>query len=146
PLPDERMPALEAHFSTEYEQVVRKMAQQIVKLEAGNRALHQLSRPNRTEPYEVLVTDYSQANKQLDASVTAITDYLASLVAALKDKKRKLFETQSLEVAVPDVHQSVIDGINAIVRRHNQTCADFEGHVRTAREKLEADSVASSLD
>lgn len=146
PLPDGRMAALEAHFSTEYEQMLRQLDTQISELEAGSRTLNQLSLPNRAELYEDLITDFDQAKTQLDTSATAITDYLATLAAALKDKKQKLFETQSLEVAVPDVQQSVIDGINAIVRRHNQTCADFEGHVRTAREELEADSVANSLD
>lgn len=146
PLPDDRMAALEAHFSTEYEQLLRQLDMQTDQIESSSRAINQISLPNRAELYEDLVADFDQAKTQLDASVTAITDYLATLVAALKDKKQKLFGTQSLEVAVPDVQQSVIDDINAIVRRHNQTCADFESHVRTAREKLEADSVASSLD
>ncbi|MPS47836.1 AAA family ATPase [Methylobacillus sp.] len=146
PLPDDRMAALEAHFSTEYEQLLRQLDMQTDQIESSSRAINQISLPNRAELYEDLVADFDQAKTQLDASVTAITDYLATLVTALKDKKQKLFETQSLEVAVPDVQQSVIDDINAIVRRHNQTCADFESHVRTAREKLEADSVASSVD
>lgn len=146
PLPDDRMAALEAHFSTEYEQQLRQLDMQIGELERSSRTLSQLSLPNRAELYEDLVTDFDQAKKQLDASATAITDYLATLIAALKDKKQKLFETQSPELTAPDVQQSVIDDINAIIRRHNQTCTDFEGHVRTAREKLEADSVASSLD
>lgn len=146
PLPDDRMAALEAHFSTEYEQLLRQLDMQTDQIESSSRAINQISLPNRAELYEDLVADFDQAKTQLDASVTAITDYLATLVAALKDKKQKLFETQSLEVAVPDVQQSVIDDINAIVRRHNQTCADFESHVRTAREKLEADSVASAVD
>lgn len=146
PLPDDRMAALEAHFSTEYEQLLRQLDMQIGELERSSRTLSQLSLPNRAELYEDLVTDFDQAKKQLDASATAITDYLATLIAALKDKKQKLFETQSPELTAPDVQQSVIDDINAIIRRHNQTCTDFEGHVRTAREKLEADFVASSLD
>lgn len=146
PLPDDRMAALEAHFSTEYEQLLRQLDMQTDQIESSSRAINQISLPNRAELYEDLVADFDQAKTQLDASVTAITDYLATLVAALKDKKQKLFETQSLEVAVPDVQQSVIDDINAIVRRHNQTCTDFKGHVSSAREKLEADSVASSLD
>jgi wobble nucleotide-excising tRNase len=146
PLPDGRMAVLEAHFSTEYEQLLSQLDTQVGELEASSRTLSQLSLPNRAELYEDLVADFDQAKTQLDTGATAIADYLVTLVAALKDKKQKLFETQSLDVAVPDVRRSMIDDINAIVRRHNQVCADFEGHVRTAREKLEADSVASSLD
>lgn len=145
-LPDGRMTVLEAHFSTEYEQLLRKLDTQIDQIESSSRAINQISLPNRAELYEDLVADFDQAKMQLDTSATAISDYLATLVAALKDKKQKLFETQSLDVAVLDVRRSIIDDINAIVRRHNQACTDFNGHVRTAREKLEADSVASSLD
>lgn len=146
PLPDGRMAALEAHFSTEYEHLLRQLDLQVGEIEACSRGLSQLSLPNRAELYEDLIADFDHAKTQLETIATAITDYLATLVAALKDKKQKLFETQSLDVAVPDVQQSVIAEINAIIRRHNQACTDFEGHVRTAREKLEADSVASSLD
>lgn len=146
PLPDDRMAALEAHFSTEYEQLLRQLDMQTDQIESSSRAINQISLPNRAELYEDLVADFDQAKARLDESATVIADYLATLVTALKDKKQKLFEPQSLEVAVPDVQQSVIDDINAIVRRHNQTYADFKGHVSSAREKLEADSVASSLD
>src|SRR5690554_2708890 len=146
PLPDGRMAALEAHFSTEYEQMLRQLDTQIGELEAGPRTLSQLSVANRAELYEDLVADCDQAKARLDESATVIADYLATLVTALKDKKQKLFEPQTLDAAAPNIQQSVIDDINAIVRRHNQTCADFKGHVSSAREKLEADSVASSLD
>ncbi|BBA33690.1 uncharacterized protein sS8_1733 [Methylocaldum marinum] len=146
PLPDGRMAALEAHFSTEYEQLLSQLDTQLGELEANSRSVGQILLPNRAELYEDLVADFDQVKTQLDSITTSIADYLETLIAALKDKKQKLFETQSLDVAVPDVQQSVIDDINAIVRRHNQACADFEGHVRTARKKLEADSVASSLD
>lgn len=146
PLPDGRVAELQAHFSTEYEQLLRQLDTQVGELEATSRTFSQLSLPNRAELYEDLVAQFDQAKMQLDTGTSAIADYLATLVAALNDKKQKLFETQSLDVAVPDVRRSMIDDINAIVRRHNQACADFEGHVRTAREKLEADFVASSLD
>jgi wobble nucleotide-excising tRNase len=145
-LPDGRMAALKAHFSTEYEHLLRQLDTQVGELEATSRTFSQLSLPNRAELYDDLVADFDQAKTKLDTIAIAIADYLATLVAALKDKKQRLFETQSLEVAVPDVQQSVIDDINAIVGRHNRACADFEGHVRTARGKLEADSVAGSLD
>lgn len=145
-LPDGRIAALEAHFNTEYDQLLRQLDTQIAELEAASHSVSQASLPNRAELYEALVADFVRAKSQWDTAVTTISDYLATLVEALKSKKQKVFETQSLKVTFLDVKHSVIDDINTVIQRHNQTCTDFATHVGTARAKLEADSVASSLD
>lgn len=146
PLPDGRIAALEAHFSTEYEQLLRQLDAQIAQLEASSRSISQILLPNRAELYEDLVTNFDQAKAKFDTMATTIADYLATLVEAMKGKKQKVFEAQPLNATVPDVEQSFIGDINAIIQLHNQTCTEFATHVSTARTKLEADSVASSLD
>lgn len=145
-LPDGRITALEAHFSTEYEQLLRQLDAQIAQLEAASRAISQVSLPNRAEFYEDLAADFDQAKAAFDTASAAIASYLATLIDAVKDKKQKVFEAQSLEATPPDVTRTVIADINAIIQRHNQACTDFETNVKTARERLEADSVASSLN
>ncbi len=145
-LPDGRIAALETHFSTEYEQLLRQLDVQIAELDAASHSASQASLPNRAELYEDLVVDFDQAKAAYDTTITTLADYLAALVKALESKKQKIFETQSLNVSVPDLKQSVISDINAIIKRHNQTCTDFATHVSTARARLEADSVGSSLD
>lgn len=146
PLPDGRIAALEAHFSTEYEKLLRQLDTQIAELEAASRSVSQATLPNRAELYEDLITDFDSAKAAYNTTAKTLADHLAALVEALKSKKQKVFETQSLNVAVPDVKQTVIGDVNAIIQRHNQTCTDFATHVSTARTRLEADSVASSLD
>lgn len=146
PLPDGRMAALEAHFSTEYEQLLRQLDTQIDQIASSSRSLTQVSLPNRAEIYEDLAGKFDEAKVAYDSTATAIADYLASLIEALKDKKQKVFDAPPLNATVPDVQQSVIDDINTIIQRHNLACTDFESHVSTARTKLEADSVANSLD
>jgi len=146
PLPDGRIAALEAHFSTEYEQLLRQLDAQIDHLDASSRSLRQVSLPNRAELYEDLVADFDSAKAAYDMTVTTLADHLAALVEALKSKKQKVFETLPLNVVVPDVKQSIIGDVNAIIQRHDQTCTDFAKHVSTAKTRLEADSVASSLD
>ena len=146
PLPDGRIAALEAHFSTEYEQLLRQLDAQIDKIEASSRSISQVSLPNRAELYEDLAADFDQAKASFDTAATTIADYLATLVEAMKSKKQKVFETQPLNATIPDVEQSFIGDINAIIQLHNKTCTDLATHVSTARTKLEADSVASSLD
>lgn len=146
PLPDGRISALEAHFNAEYEQLLRQLDAQITLLETTSHAFNQVLLPNRAEFYEDLAADFDQAKTTFDTTTNAISTYLATLLEAVMSKKQKVFEAQSLEAAIPDVEQEAIVDINAIIRRHNQACTDFNNRVRTAREALEADSVASSLD
>ena len=145
-LPDNRIAALEAHFSTEYEQLLRQLDAQIAELEAVSHSVSQASLPNRAELYDDLVAGFDSAKAAYDTTVTTLADHLAALVKALNSKKQKIFEAQSLNIVVPDVKQTVIGDVNAIIQCHNQACTDFATHVSTARTRLESDSVASSLD
>lgn len=146
PLPVDRTASLEAHFSAEYEQLLRQLDAHIAEIEATVNLVSRTSLPNRAELYDDLITDFDQAKTQWDTYVTAVCDYLAGLVEALRSKKQNLFEAQLLNVSIPDANQSVVSDINTIIQRHNQTSTDFAKHVSRARTKLEADSVASSLD
>jgi len=146
PLPDGRIAALEAHFNTEYEQLLRQLDSQIAQLEASSRSISQTSLPNRAEFYEDLAADFDRVKAAFDRAAAAIATYLVALIETMKSKKQKVFEAQSLEVTIPDVAQAIIGDINAVIRRHNQACTDFDALVKTARESLEADSVARSLD
>lgn len=145
-LPDNRIAALEAHFSTEYEQLLRQLDAQIAELEAASNSVSQASLPNRAEFYEDLVADFDSAKAAYDTTITTLADHLAALVEALKSKKLRVFETLPLNVLTPDVKLSIIGDVNTIIQRHNQACTDFATHVSTARTRLESDSVASSLD
>lgn len=145
-LPDRRIATLEAHFSTEYEQLLQQLDAQIAQLEAVSRSVSQVSLPNHAEFYDDLAADFDQAKAAFDTAAATIDRYLETLTDAVKVKKQKVFETQSLEAAIPEVTHTVIADINAVVQRHNKTCTDFATHVKAARERLEADSVASSLD
>ena len=146
PLPDGRIAALEAHFSTEYEQLVRQLDAQIADLEAASRLVSQASPPNRAQLYEDMADDFDQAKRGLDEAFTTVGGYLAMLIKAINNKKQKVFETRTLDATVPNVDESVVTNIDAIIKLHNQACHDFASHVSTARAKLEANSVASALD
>ncbi len=87
PLPDARIAALEAHFSTEYEQLLRQLDAQIAELEAASHSISQASLPNRAELYEDLVADFDSAKAAYDTTVTTLADHLAALVEALKRLK-----------------------------------------------------------
>lgn len=146
PLSGGRVATLEAHFSTEYEQLLRQLDEYIGQLETTSRSVNQVTLPNRAELYDDLIADFDQANAILDTTIDNVSTYLTSLIEALKSKKQRLFEAVPLTVSVPVTTPSVIENINAIIRRHNQACEEFDNWVKSAREMLEADSVACSLD
>jgi wobble nucleotide-excising tRNase len=146
PLPDGRISAIEGHFSTEYEQLLRQLDTHIAQLETALRFSGQFSLPNRAEFYEDLAADYDKVKTTFDASIQAVNAYLAILIEALQRKKQKVFEAQTFDTPLPGVLSTVVGDVNAIIKRHNQACADFEDRVKAAREKLEADMVATTLD
>src|SRR5690606_9858578 len=82
PLPDDRMATLEAHFSTEYEQLLRQLDTQTSQVESSSRAINQISLPNRAELYEDLIADFDQAKEQFDLTITSISEYLTVLIEA----------------------------------------------------------------
>lgn len=145
-LPDARIATLEAHFSTEYEQLLRQLDDHIAQIDDALRSIGQIPLPNRAEFYEDLAADYGQAKAAFETATQAISACLANLTKSLQNKKQNVFEVQSLETAPPKITHAALEDINAVIKRHNQACTDFSSHVAAARERLEADSVASSLN
>lgn len=119
---------------------------QITQIEASLYSINHISLPNRAELYEDIAFDFDQAKSEFDETITALTSHLADLIKAIKSKKQNAFEAQPLNLMIPGIRQSIIDDINSIIRNHNKTCTDFQSHVNSAKDRLEADSVASSLD
>lgn len=145
PIPDHRIGQLEAHFSTEYESLLRKLDTQIAHTETASRALTQVPLPNRAEFYEDLSADFDQAKATFNDVLEKIRGYLTALTESLQNKKQNPFVVFQLEVSAPVVPPAIGD-INEIIGRHNKTCTEFDSHVKSAREKLEANFVATSLE
>jgi wobble nucleotide-excising tRNase len=145
-LPEDRLAALEAHFSSEYEQFLRNLDGQIVLLEAASEAAATLSLPNRAEFYDDLADDYEATKDTLKTALDSTKSALDSLVDALKNKKGRAFEGLDLTVAVSNVDFQVLACLNEIIRKHNQACDDLQTRTAEARQRLEADSVAGALD
>lgn len=145
-LPKDRLTALENHFSTEYEQFLKRLEAQIGQREAASRAAATLALPNRAELYEDLGKEYEAAETSLRRALDSTRDLLDALVQALTDKKGRAFEQLSLSVTVPEVDSRAVEGVNEVIRKHNLACDEFEARVGEARRRLEADFVAGDLD
>jgi wobble nucleotide-excising tRNase len=145
-LPKDRLPALEAHFSAEYEQFVQSVDEQIAKLKTASKGADELSLPNRAEFYDDLAADYDDAKSSLEGALESTKNALESLVQRLMNKKTRAFESCSLDVVTPEVDSGAVERVNEVIGKHNHACDDFEARAGEAREGLEADSVAGVLD
>lgn len=145
-LPNERIPSLEAHFSAEYERLIQYLDEEISRIEAVWRSIRQMELPNRAEFYEDLASDYEKAQVAFTDNTKTIGRFLEDVAEALKGKKQNPFKEVPLGVVTPIFNSSAVETLNTVIQRHNAACDEFGQRVSEARERLEADSVASSLD
>jgi len=145
-IPKDRLAALEAHFSTAYQEFLKRLGVQIAALRAALKEAADLSLPNAAQLYDDLLSEYEGAQSGLRGERDSARRVLEALVKALEDKRSRAFERVKLDVAVPDLNTGVVDRLNKVILKHNQVCDDFQSPIDNARRQLEADSVAGHLD
>ena len=146
PLPSARLLTLEAHFSAEYEDFLKRLDAKIAEFQEASRQSSQITLPNKAELYDDLASDYESARESLTGSVNATREFLDAAVAALTEKKGRAFDRLALDVALPSVDMDAVANLNAVIRRHNQACDDFQGSVNAARDRVALDMIAGASD
>ena len=146
PLLEDRLAALEAHFSAQYEQFIRRIDQEINELEPASRASAQLQLPAKTELYDDLGPEFQSPKAGLMEALESARGFLDAAVQALEDKKPRGFEHVKLELEAPLVDTGAVEKLNAVIRKHNQACEDFETRVEEARKRLAADMIAAEIE
>lgn len=146
PMPKDRLAALEAHFSTEYEDLLRQVDDQSSTIQAAINAATDLLLPNTAQFYDELLSEYDSAAAAVRGERDSAKRVLGAFVKALDGKKSRPFERVVLDVAVPALNDGVVDHLSEVILKHNQACDDFQTRLDTGRMHLEADSVAGNLD
>lgn len=146
PLPSDRLAALEAHFSAHYEQFLEQVDALIGELQALSKAAAELQLPNKAQLYDDLAAEYQAVEEGLRQALGAAQRFLDDAVRALQEKKRRAFEEVQREIELPPVDAEVVEQLNAVIRKHNRACADFQTRVTEARERLAEDMIAEVLD
>ena len=146
PLPKDRLAALEAHFSAQYEQFIQHIDQEINELKAASKASAQLRLPVETEVYDDLGPEFQSPEAALKETLELVRNFLDAAVQALEDKKHRVFEHVKLQLEAPPVDARAVEKMNAVIRKHNQACDAFESRVEEARKRLAADMIAAELD
>jgi wobble nucleotide-excising tRNase len=145
PLPKERLAALEAHFSGQYEQLMQRLDGLIKELQALSKKAAELQLPHQAEFYDDLQTEYQAAEEGLRQALEKVKGFLDAAVKALMEKKGQLFERVECELRAPSVDGKAVEKLNAVIRKHNQVCDEFQTRVTKARERLAEHMIAEVL-
>lgn len=146
PLPEGRLAALEAHFSAEYEQLMREIHDQITNMESIRNKALELKLPSRAEFYEDIAAEYEVGEGGLRKAVDAAGGFVRSLGVALEKKRAKAFEALLMDLSVPEFDTDVVAVVNRIIRKHNQASEDFQTRVSSARKRLALYLIAADIN
>lgn len=145
PLPDGRIEELEAHFNDKYNAFIAEIENQSTVIKSAIESLQSCTPPNRLGLYDHLKRDFDARHQYLSNEIAGLKGYLESLLAALKDKAQKPFQSieRSFELVTGNV--TVISDLNAVIREHNQVTDEFQTAISAARAAIEESLVAQSL-
>ena len=146
PLAADRLAVLEGHFSTQYEQFIRRIDQEITRLKALYKASTELQPPARAELYDDLAPEIPSSAAELASMLEEVRGFLDAAVRALEDKSLRVFEQIDLELPLPSVDVGAIEALNAVIHKHNQASDDFDARSLDARDRLAADMIAEELE
>jgi wobble nucleotide-excising tRNase len=145
PMPKDRLDALEAHFSNQYEQFIQSLDQLIADLRAKAATADGLRLPNKAELYEDLAAEFEVATASINVTLQEVRSFLEKAIEVLVEKKHRPFEKAEPTLHPPELDPEVIKKLNEVIRRHNQACDEFDKRVAEARKKLAEDMIAEVL-
>lgn len=147
PISQDRIDALERHFNDELELLTNAADSAIADLhsviDAGESLLAELRRPG--EIYSDLRDRYDDALRLAESEMSRTREFVGALVGALTAKRASPHERISMPVLHTRPDSSSLTPLLAVVRDHNKRCGEFSEEVATAKARLEANTVASSL-
>lgn len=145
PLPDGRIQELDAHFNDKYNAFIAEIDRQCAAVKSAIESLNSCSPPNRLGLYDHLKSEFDDRCQDLSNEIGRIKEYLESLLATLKDKAQKPFQSIDRSFDICTGTASAISDLNAVISKHNQETDEFETAISTARTAIEESQVAQSL-
>ena len=145
-LPEDRIAALEGHFSDRYERFIQELEQQIDELRRLITATDQLRPPHKADLHDDLISKFEASEMKLNYSLASAKKWLDTAVCWIESKKTLVFDQVRLEVEIPKLDASTVARMNEVIREHNRACDDFENRVAQAREQLAASMTEENLD
>lgn len=125
PLLDDRIHKLEEHFNDEYNAFIGEIERQSKAVTSALDTLKTCILPNRAELYDHLKSEFDAKRQNLANEIDGLKGYQESLLAALKDKAQKPFQSVERNFEVVTGNVSVISDLNAVISKHNQETNEF---------------------
>ena len=146
PLPKARLTALEGHFSTQYDQFIGRIEQELTALRVLSKTAAEVPLPRPAEFYDDLAPEFESSAEAFSELVEDVRRFLEEAVEALENKRSRVFEQVPLTLSVPSIGGQALERLNSVVRRHNEVSDGFSERAAEAREQLATDMVVAELD
>lgn len=146
PMPEGRLQLLEGHFSAAYQRFIEQLNSCAASLRSTEQTMSAIRVPDEAAVYDDLRMRYREALEHFNADRASIKQFIDGLAGEVQDKYAKVFIPVAVALAVPILNQASIEGLNVILREHNQTSTDFRTRVETARERLAKHLIAGCAD
>ncbi len=146
PLKNERIVALEGHYSREYGQLINSITEQIAKLEKGIRA--ELINENHLL-YENLRGDYDGSIAETNNKLRSVNEKVNEWIKLLSEKKANPFsnveEATSNSTVFSDFNTE-LDKLKVVIEEHNKISLSHKELAEAAKKKIEYHFVSQSAD
>lgn len=145
-LPNERLQALEAHFSEAYREMIdsiEKLMKQIDNARDEAKALHL---PDADVLYADLRPRYKDKQKGFSDVRQEFLERLDALEKVLKDKRNNPFRDLGALVASFALSDEAISAINEVIAEHNKKVDNHEKEIEKASQRLKNHFIAEKID
>jgi len=144
-LPAGRIQELEEHFNDKYNAFIAEIESQSTAIRTAIESLKLCTPPNRLGLYDHLKSDFDARHQDFSNEIEGLTEYLESLLVALKDKKQKPFQSIDRNFVLVSGNVRVISDLNDVISQHNRETDNFQTAISAARTAIEESLVAQSL-
>lgn len=150
-LSPERREELEAHFNDAFAAFQKKIDNTASDIKRHRQELEKLEFPDASRFYDHLAGDVQSAVETAKEVIKSVNQVLGSFIDALEQKKAAPFkevtlqETDTAQGVGDDKISEVVEAVNLIIEKHEETTTNLNGEIKKACSELEQDYVLEAL-
>lgn len=107
--------------------------------------MENISLPDKASFYSDIKAEYSEKKTNFKNTVDTITTFIDHLIRKLEEKKIQPFSRQSMNTNIPDIG-NVVSSVNEVIRRHNNTSANFATETKKIGRKLASSMIVENMN
>lgn len=144
---EERWQLLGNYFNDEVKKLETSIAAEITKIGSELDALNGIKEMKESAFYDKFKPEIKTLNLKIVTKRNEYKDYLASLRAALEEKKKNLFiESIPLDLAIPENFNDIKKESEGLSKRHNDLSLNLKMEQENAKDALRYNEIKKILD